>query len=83
MHHVKSLEAGSWWDSAKRVAHPVEVGTVVGFVDPKDASYFGDGVRGAPVSPPGSSADEVSDVSGDDDAPKSSAKKRKRGGDDV
>jgi hypothetical protein len=81
MHHVKSLEAGSWWDSAKRVAHPVEVGTVVGFVDPKDASYFGDGVRGAPVSPPGSS-DESSDVS-DDDAPKSSAKKRKRGGDDV
>ena len=63
MHYVKSLETGNWWDSAKRIPHPVKPGTVVAFQDPADAEYFGDGKRGQPVAPnqPAEIAAEPSD----------------------
>lgn len=77
MHYVKSLETGSWWDSAKRRAHEVSPGTVVEFEDARDAAYFGDGERGEPVSPKAESSGQV------DDGPKPKRGSKKKDSDDV
>jgi hypothetical protein len=43
---VKALRSGRWRDSATRVEHDVEPGTVVEFREASDASFFVDGGAG-------------------------------------
>ena len=79
MHFVKSLEDGNWWDSARRVTIEVASGDIVEFKNVDDAMYFGDGVRGEPVS--AKSAGE--DTSKTESAPSPKSKRKKKDTSDV
>lgn len=51
MYYVKALKAGQWWDSSRREAVEVAPGDIVPFRSADDASFFGNGEAGEPVSP--------------------------------
>lgn len=52
MQYVKSKTDGNWWDSAKRIAHEVKPGVVVGFENHADAAYFVEAGKGEYTSQP-------------------------------